>query len=259
MTSFLQLALVLAEIVGFVSIADFLAGFVHWLEDAYFSEDTPVIGPMVIRPNIIHHHLPRYMTKLSWWESSRELVALGAITLAGAWMLNALTWQVWFFVALSVNANQVHKWSHQTRAENGPIIARLQDWKILQTPHHHGLHHKDPKNTYYCPITNFVNPLLERISFWNRLENIIERLTGITHREDTAVRGNGPGPAWLDEYRPAPRAVVVATTAAAAAVTPKTVRTATLLPPRRAGVCGRNCANCQTRCARGAAAITTAL
>jgi ubiquitin-conjugating enzyme E2 variant len=189
------------------------------------------------------------MTKLSWWESSRELVVLGALMLAGAWMFDVLTWQVWLFVALSVNANQVHKWSHQTRAENGPIIARLQDWKILQTPHHHGLHHKDPKNTYYCPITNFVNPVLERVSFWNRLENVIERLIGITHREDTAVRGNGPGPEWLNEFRPAPRAVVVSQRAVAAA-TPATVKTATLLPPRRAAKCARNCANCPARCER---------
>lgn len=66
------------------------------------------------------------------------------------------------------------------------------------------MHHSDPKNTYYCPITNFVNPALERIDFWTRLEAVIERLTGVTHRTDTAVRGQGPGPDWLVAYRPAP-------------------------------------------------------
>jgi len=230
MTTLLQLTFVLVEILGIVAVADFLAGFVHWLEDAYFSEDTPVIGPLVIRPNIVHHHVPRYMTKLSWWESSRELVVLGALVVGGAWLFHALSWQVWFFVVLSVNANQVHKWSHQSRAENGRIVSRLQDWKILQTPHHHGLHHKDPKNTYYCPITNFVNPMLERVKFWNRLETVIERVTGIAHREDTAVRGNGPGPEWLAEYRPAPR-IAKATT------------------------CARNCANCPGRCGRRATRV----
>lgn len=226
MSTLLYLLLALAEIVGIVALADFLAGVVHWIEDAYFTDETPVLGPLVIRPNIVHHHLPRYFTKLSWWESSRELVALGALTVLIAWIFNALTWQVWLFVILSVNANQVHKWSHRTRAENGWLISKLQDWRILQTPKHHGLHHTDPKNTYYCPITNFVNPVLERIAFWDRLEHLIERLTGVAHREDTAVRGNGPGPAWLAEYRPAPR----------------------IAPVTRIGKCGQDCSQCAARC-----------
>jgi len=241
MTTLLQLPIVFAEIVGIVALADFLAGVVHWLEDAYFNEETPVIGPLVIRPNIVHHHLPRYMTKLNWWESSRELVVLGSVVVGGAWMLHALTWQVWFFVALSVNANQVHKWSHQSRAENGTIVSRLQDWKVLQTVQHHGLHHKDPKNTYYCPITNFVNPALERIRFWNHLESIIERLTGITHRDDTAIRGHGPGPAWLEGYRPVSAGRADPTPVPVAVSVP--AKPATLLA-RRANPCGRNCANC---------------
>jgi ubiquitin-conjugating enzyme E2 variant len=193
------------EIVLVVALADFVAGVIHWAEDAYFTEETPVIGPLFIRPNIVHHHFPRYFTRLSWWQSSWDLTLIGLAALLIAWPLGLLCWQLALFVALSINANQVHKWSHRTRAENGPVISALQDWHILQTPRHHGLHHSDPKNTYYCPITNMVNPLLERINFWAHLETIIEKPTGATHRPDTAVRGKGPGPAWLTSYRPAPK------------------------------------------------------
>ena len=107
-----------------------------------------------------------------------------------------------------MNANEIHKWSHRTRKENGRLIAALQDWHILQTPRHHGVHHSDPKNTYYCPITNFVNPVLEHLDFWTRVEAVIERFTGVAHRTDTAVRGQGPGPAWLAAYRPAPATAI---------------------------------------------------
>lgn len=193
------------EIVLVVALADFVAGVIHWAEDAYFTEDTPVIGRLFIRPNIVHHHFPRYFTRLSWWQSSWDLTLFGAAALLIAWPLGLLRWQLGLFVALSVNANQVHKWSHRTRAENGRIISTLQDWHILQTPRHHGLHHSDPKNTYYCPITNLVNPVLERMNFWARLESAIEKLTGATHRLDTAVRGKGPGPEWLAAYRPIPK------------------------------------------------------
>lgn len=191
-----------AQVVLIAALADFIAGIVHWLEDAYFTEDTPVIGPLFIRPNIVHHHLPRYFTRLSWWQSSFDLLIVNLVFLAWAWWFGFLSWQLVLFAVLSTNANEIHKWSHRTRAENGRLISLLQDWHILQTPRHHGLHHSDPKNTYYCPITNFVNPVLERINFWTRVESIIARLTGVTHRPDTAVRGQGPGPAWLAEYRP---------------------------------------------------------
>ncbi|GAB5562283.1 MAG: hypothetical protein SynsKO_39300 [Synoicihabitans sp.] len=186
--------------------ADFVAGLIHWAEDAYFTEDTPIIGEWVIKPNIVHHHFPRYFTQLSWWESSKLLVFVGAAALGVSALLGWLSWQLVLFVAISVNANHVHKLSHRTRKENGPFISKLQDWKILLTPHQHGQHHTDPKNTYYCPITNLVNPILERINFWERAEAVIEKLTGVTHRHDTAVRGNGPGPHWLEAYRP-PRTV----------------------------------------------------
>jgi hypothetical protein len=200
----LQILLIAAQVVLIVGLADFVAGLVHWAEDAYFTEDTPVIGRQVIVPNIVHHHLPRYFTRLSWWESSRLLVLVGLVFVAVAWPLDLMSWQLLLFIAVSVNANEIHKMAHRTRAENGPFISLLQDWRILQTSRHHGLHHTDPKNTYYCPVTNFVNPLLERVEFWPRLEEFIERRTGIAHRHDTAVRGQGPGPDWLAPYREKP-------------------------------------------------------
>lgn len=195
--------LTLAQVLGLVLLADFLAGIVHWLEDAYGTEDTPVVGPLLIRPNIVHHHFPRYFTKLSWWQSSWDLLLLGGVIVGAAAWWGVLSWQLWLFVALSINANQVHKWAHRTPAENGRVVSFLQDIRVLQTPRHHALHHTDPKNTYYCPITNVLNPVLERLQFWPKLESLIASTTGIRHREDTSNRGTGPGPEWLAEFRPA--------------------------------------------------------
>ena len=201
----LHLLLIAVQVVVVVGLADFVAGLVHWAEDAYFDEDTPVIGPRIIVPNIVHHHLPRYFTRLSWWRSSRDLLLVGGLLLLAAWPLGLLSWQLLLFVAVSVNANEIHKMAHRTRAENGWFISKLQDWRVLQTPRHHGLHHSDPKNTYYCPVTNYVNPLLEQVQFWDRLEALIALRTGVKHRHDTAVRGQGPGPEWLAGFRPAPK------------------------------------------------------
>ena len=155
----------------------------------------------MIKPNIVHHHYPRLFTKLTWWQSSWDLLLLGALIVGGAAWADVLTWHVWLFAILCVNANQVHKWSHMSRAEVGPLVSFLQDYWILQTPRQHALHHTDPKNTFYCPLTNLLNPALEFVGLWPKLEAVIEALTGATHRQDASNRGAGPAPTWVAELR----------------------------------------------------------
>jgi ubiquitin-conjugating enzyme E2 variant len=198
---------IVLQALGVVMLADFVSGLVHWAEDAYGTEETPVVGPLLIRANIVHHHHPRYFTRLSWWKSSRDsAIANAVILMIGAWV-GILGWQLWLFAFVSTNANQVHKWAHRTRAENGRVITFFQDIGLLLTPRNHAVHHSDPKNTYYCPATNLVNPLLEWMRFWNAVEWVIWRITGVKHRQDTSIRGQGPGPAWLKSYRATPAAV----------------------------------------------------
>ncbi|HTJ79051.1 MAG TPA: fatty acid desaturase CarF family protein [Rariglobus sp.] len=232
----LTLLSIALQSLAIIALADFAAGIIHWAEDAYFTEDTPVLGRLLIRPNIVHHHYPRFFTRYTWLQSSWDLLVVGIVVLAAAWTFNVLTWQVWLFVIVSVNANEVHKWSHRTRKENGPVISKLQDWRILQTPNQHALHHTDPKNTHYCPVTNMVNPVLEKLHFWTGLEWIIWRLTGARHKQDTSVRGQGPGPGWLAEYRP---------------VTP--VPTPAKSTPATSKTCCGNCARCRHNHAKAVA------
>ena len=193
--------LYLLKFVATVLAADFVAGMVHWLEDAYVREDTPIVGKYVARPNIIHHHYPRYMVRHSWWQTSFDLVLMSVAMVIGAWLTGLLSWEVWLFAIVSANANEFHKWEHRTRKENGPIISFLQDIRILQTAKHHARHHTDPKNSHYCTITNFLNPVLDGMNFWNGLEWALAKTVGLNRREDTSIRGHGPGPAWLAEYR----------------------------------------------------------
>jgi ubiquitin-conjugating enzyme E2 variant len=194
----------LAKIAGTVLAADFVGGLVHWLEDAYIREDTPLLGKHVARPNIIHHHFPRFMTRFNWWYTSRDLILVSAAIVGLAWCFGGLTWEVWLFAVLAANANEFHKWEHRTRKENGRIISFLQDIRLLQTAKHHARHHTDPKNSHYCTMTNVLNPILDGIRFWDGLEQLLERTIHLKRREDTSVRGHGPGPAWLEDYRRQP-------------------------------------------------------
>jgi plasmanylethanolamine desaturase len=193
--------LFLVKFVGTVLAADFVAGMIHWLEDAYVREDTPIIGKWVARPNIVHHHYPRYITRHNWWQTSFDLVLVSAALVIGAWFLGLLSWEVWVFAIVSANANEFHKWEHRTRKENGRIISFLQDIRVLQTAKHHARHHTDPKNSHYCTITNVLNPALDGARFWDGLEWALARTVGLERREDTSIRGHGPGPTWLAEYK----------------------------------------------------------
>lgn len=196
-----KLLIVLGSVLLVVALADFVAGVVHWAEDAYVREDTPLIGSFIGKANVIHHHLPRHMTRNTWWQSSWDLTLLSALVVLAAWRLNLLTWHVWLFAVLSANANEVHKWSHRTRKENGWLITGLQNLRLLQTPQHHAVHHTNPKNVRYCPITNLVNPVLDRLHFWDGLEWLLARAIGLQRRPDTSLPGHGPAPEWLKEMR----------------------------------------------------------
>lgn len=196
-----KLILVLLQILLVIVIADFVAGIVHWFEDAYVREDTPLIGAFIGKANVIHHHLPRFMTRNNWWQSSWDLLAFSAVVVFIAWRLNLLTWHVWLFAAISTNANEVHKWSHRTRKENGRLITFLQRIRVLQTPQHHAVHHTNPKNVRYCPVTNLVNPILDRLHFWDGVEWLLARTVGLHRRPDTSLPGHGPAPEWLQPLR----------------------------------------------------------
>jgi ubiquitin-conjugating enzyme E2 variant len=197
---------VVLETVLTVFCAELTAGMVHWFEDAYVREDTPLVGRLLGRPNVIHHHFPRYMTRNTWWQSSYDLVLFAVCLLMTCWPAGVLTWQVWLFAIVSANANEIHKWTHRTRKENGPVISWLQDIRILQTPKHHLIHHKDPKNSHYCVLTNYLNPVLDAIHFWQALEWVLARTVGLHRRPDTSLRAGGPAPDWLKELVPsAPR------------------------------------------------------
>jgi ubiquitin-conjugating enzyme E2 variant len=168
-----------------VALADAVSGFVHWLEDAYLrfkpNRKIPLLN-QIAQDNMLHHKRPREFLKRNWWQSSWDLVLIGAVILATAWALDSLNAAVVVFVVLSVNANQFHKWAHRNPRENPRVITWLQRLRILQTPRHHGRHHSGEKNSHYCVVTNLLNPVLEKLSFWSSLEWILARAFGL-HRQ----------------------------------------------------------------------------
>ncbi len=168
-------------------IADLIVGVVHWLEDSYGSPTWPIIGAAIIAPNLLHHAQPRAFLSKSWWQGADLQAILGGVVLGIAALCGWFTVEFLLIVVLAVNANEFHRWAHRTRAENGRLISFLQDWKLIQGRAHHGRHHGGQRDSHYCAITAWVDPLLERLQLWHALEVLIFAISGVRRRIDPVV------------------------------------------------------------------------
>jgi ubiquitin-conjugating enzyme E2 variant len=125
-----------------------------------------------------------------------------AAALVVAWLLGRLSPMVVLGALLGANANQVHKWSHRTPAENGPAVGLAQRLLLIQSPGHHHQHHSGRRNSHYCVLTNLLNPVLDRFRVWRGLEWVL-RQGGLGKRDDdqllVVVLAGDPG--FLDRPR----------------------------------------------------------
>ena len=183
----MDVVIVALQIVACIAVADFLAGVVHWFEDSYGSPSWPVLGPALIQPNILHHHGSAHFTKHGWLYTVSGPLAIAGVVVLGAFALGVLSWQIVLVAVLGAHANEFHKWSHRHPKSNGRVITFFQRTGLVQSAKYHALHHGGQRNTYYCTGTVFVNPILEKLRFWRRLEGLILFITGLPKRADLSL------------------------------------------------------------------------
>ncbi|MBI3131968.1 MAG: hypothetical protein HYZ13_11635 [Acidobacteria bacterium] len=177
-----QAGWIFLQATGCLFLADFLSGLVHWAEDAYGEAHWPVLGPLVIAPNLLHHRDPRAMTRQSWLRNVDLPLLLGGLVLLAVGLSGHLTWTWILTVGLLSFTNLIHRWAHQNALENGRLVTRLQSLGLIQSRAAHAAHHRYPRASNYCALTSHLNPLLERLGLWTRLEALIFRLTGVARR-----------------------------------------------------------------------------
>jgi ubiquitin-conjugating enzyme E2 variant len=175
------LAVLVALPLGVAAI-DLLTGLVHWACDRFGDATTPVLGPLLIRAFREHHVDPRQMVAHDWIETNGEPCFLSAIALTvlalvapsvQTALMAAVVTIVWTMAAVGSWANQVHKWAHMPRA---PRFARLlQRAGLALRPNEHACHHHAAHDSGYCISTGWMNPLLDRLGLWSRLERSLRR------------------------------------------------------------------------------------
>lgn len=148
---------------------DFVSGLVHWLCDSFGSEDTPVLGPLLIAPFREHHRDPLCITQRGFLEVNfNNCLGIDAVLGACLWLGNpapsgpASVFGLAFLLAFSCAVyltNAVHRWAHAPRV---PAPVRwLQRARLAISPDHHARHHERGRGAF-CITTGWLNPLLDR-------------------------------------------------------------------------------------------------
>lgn len=166
-------------ILGGYLLADFLAGSVHWIADRFFNPETPILGPMLIAPFRDHHEDALGITRHDFYEISgnNALVTIPVVILLAV-LPAPVDFLTHFIVVLGASltlslfaTNQFHSWAHSPSPPR--VIRHLHTWGLILTPRRHARHHRDNHDRAYCVTSGWLNPPLERIRFFERLERIV--------------------------------------------------------------------------------------
>jgi len=166
--------------ISFVSwfLADLIAGIVHWWEDHYLNNDSKFkFLNTLSKDNDLHHKDPAALTAYSLWRNIDTSAVVAWPLCLFLFLIGAptLLYMTVFFASF---ANIVHRFSHEPKHKLNPVIAFIQKTGIFISGDHHRVHHyfqgvvilKEDTIERFCPMSNWVNPILDRIQFFRFLE-----------------------------------------------------------------------------------------
>ncbi len=178
----------IASVPACLLAVDLLSGFIHWAEDTWTAPGaSKLLDQWVVLDNIEHHRKPGTIRAGHYWATNRVCIALALVVGCALVLLGVHAWQAFAIVALASQSNHVHLWAHSANPPR--VIAWLQRYGILQSPAHHGEHHKRPYASRFCTMTNYLNPVLDGIHFWRGLERVIEGCGATMWRASAARQG----------------------------------------------------------------------
>lgn len=153
-------------IIGWI-LADLIGGFVHWWEDRIARPRWSFLEKHLWEPNRHHHVDPMAFTKSGFWARNSTTFAAASV-IGGLWLCLFGPSVVLFFAYLGgMLQNEIHYHTH--KKPSGWILV-FQQTGIIQSVPEHARHHKPPQDRNYCILTNWCNPVLERLGIWAWLE-----------------------------------------------------------------------------------------
>ena len=170
------LFVLLSGVVAGYLLADLLAGVVHWIADRFFERDTRILGPMLIAPFREHHDDALGITRHDFFEvtGNNALVTIPVVLLVAAFPISSGPFNH-FLLAIGASStlflfltNQFHRWAHMPEPP-GPV-RWLHATGLVLTPSRHARHHRGGHDCAYCVTSGWLNPLLDGLGLFDRLE-----------------------------------------------------------------------------------------
>lgn len=162
-------------------LADFITGAVHWFCDSFFNEKTPVIGRLIINPFREHHLYPLLITEDKFIEQDTTSFFIfmpflyHAVFIGNNYLDSPNLIHIHFLLfGVCIGTfctNLFHKWAHQ-KNEN-IIISKLQKLGLILSYDNHMKHHNNYSRSY-CVTSGILNPILDYLNFFPRLERVIK-------------------------------------------------------------------------------------
>lgn len=170
-------------------LSDLITGVVHWWQDTYGNPEWPLIGKYVVDPNLKHHKNPREMVTIAYWRLMRASIVTACVLMPLLWLCGWHSWRMVLCLAFSSQGNWVHLLAHRTVRENGKVITLLQKLGVFQSRRMHGWHHRAPYDTNFFILTDYLNPIFNKMKFFMKLERAVEKVFGIVPLRGHAIRG----------------------------------------------------------------------
>ncbi len=147
-------------------LADLLSGLLHWWQDQVLTENNRLFG-WLKPPSILHHAKPlAFMEGGFWLRNWASWAAAGIVGLVLFVLAGLSPFMVAVMIGIAIST-QAHYWAH--RPSLAPSVVRmLQKTGILQSAKGHARHHRPPQANSYCILTDWLNPILNKV-LWRKL------------------------------------------------------------------------------------------
>lgn len=168
--------------------ADFITGIIHWWEDTYGNPNWPLLGKYVVEPNLVHHKQPNKLLEGSYWNRINTSFIAAAAIGAILWLLGLRFWQIYVCLLFCTQGNEVHAMSHRPDRITSKFTEWMQKSGLFQNKRSHRWHHKAPYETNFCIMTDYVNPIVNKLDLWKKLEWIMLKLFNIKILRASTIR-----------------------------------------------------------------------
>lgn len=170
---------VIVQVALIVCVADLISGVAHWAQDRFDTRSIPVFNELFIYKANEHHSHPNRSSQYSWLTRNKYALIISIFFIFPAWLCSFLSWQTGLLILVLLFSSEIHIACHRPNNHKNWLVNKLQKIGCIQSNQHHLQHHQND-NTHYCIITNYVNPVVDKIGFFPLLDRIIIKNIRVT-------------------------------------------------------------------------------